>query len=54
MSRESHRREDEAAREWKGTYRPYDLVREATIALSVVLALTRHWRERRRPWPDRP
>ena len=39
MSRESHRREDEAAREWKGAYRPYDIVREATIALVVVLAL---------------
>ena len=39
MSRESRRREDEAAREWKGAYRPYDLVREATIALGVVLAL---------------
>jgi hypothetical protein len=40
MSRESRRREDEAAREWKGAYRPYDIVREATIALGVVLALT--------------
>ena len=39
MSRESRRREDEAAREYKGAYRPYDLVREATIALGVVLAL---------------
>jgi len=39
VSRESRRREDEAAREWKGAYRPYDLVREATIALGVVLAL---------------
>jgi len=40
MSRESRRREDEAARVWKGAYRPYDIVREATIALGVVLALT--------------
>ncbi len=40
MSRESRRREDEAAREWKGGYRPYDLIREASIALGVVLALT--------------
>ncbi len=40
MSRESRRREDEAAREWRGAYRPYDILREATIALGVVLALT--------------
>jgi hypothetical protein len=40
VSRESRRREDDAARQWKGAYRPYDLVREATIALGVVLALT--------------
>ena len=39
MSRESRRREDEAAREWKGAYRPYDILREASIALGVVLAL---------------
>jgi hypothetical protein len=39
MSRESRRREDAAAREWRGGYRPYDLVKEATIALGVVLAL---------------
>jgi hypothetical protein len=39
VSRESRRREDQAARQWKGTYRPYDIVREATIALGVVLAL---------------
>jgi hypothetical protein len=39
MSRESHRREDESYREWKGAYRPYDILREATIALGVVLAL---------------
>ncbi len=40
MSRESRRREDEAVREWKGAYRPYDIVREATIAIGIVLALT--------------
>jgi hypothetical protein len=39
MSRESRRREDEAYREWKGPYRPYDILREASIALGVVLAL---------------
>jgi hypothetical protein len=40
MSRESRRREDDAARKWTGAYRPYDIVREATIAIGVVLALT--------------
>ncbi len=40
VSRESRRREDESYREWKGAYRPYDILREATIALGVVLALT--------------
>jgi hypothetical protein len=40
MSRESRRREDESYREWKGAYRPYDILREAAIALGVVLALT--------------
>ncbi len=39
MSRESRRREDHAYREWKGAYRPYDILKEATIALGVVLAL---------------
>jgi hypothetical protein len=39
VSREQRRREDEEAREWKGSYRPYDILREATIALGVVLAL---------------
>jgi hypothetical protein len=39
VSRGSRRREDDAAREWKGGYRPYDIVREATIAFGVVLAL---------------
>jgi hypothetical protein len=39
MSRDDRRREDEAARDWKGAYRPYDIVREATIAVGVVLVL---------------
>ena len=37
--RRERRRADEAAREWKGAYRPYDILREATIALGVVLGL---------------
>ena len=37
MSRESRRREDESYREWKGAYRPYDILKEASIALVVVL-----------------
>jgi hypothetical protein len=37
--RERRRRENEAARVWKGGYRPYDLVKEFSIALGVVLAL---------------
>jgi hypothetical protein len=32
-------REDESYRQWRGAYRPYDILREATIALGVVLAL---------------
>jgi hypothetical protein len=40
MSGEQRRHDDEAARVWKGGYRPYDLVKEASIALGVVLALT--------------
>ncbi len=39
MSRDSRRSEDQTYREWKGAYRPYDILREATIALGVVLAL---------------
>jgi len=39
VSRERRRREDEADRTWTGAYRPYDILREATIALGVVLAL---------------
>jgi hypothetical protein len=37
--RERRRRENEAAREWHGGYRPYDLLKEASIATGVVLAL---------------
>ncbi|MGA2926427.1 MAG: hypothetical protein ABSG43_10600 [Solirubrobacteraceae bacterium] len=43
MTREEQKRrrlaEDEAAREWKGSYRPYDLVKEFSIAIGAVLAL---------------
>jgi hypothetical protein len=39
VSRESRRREDESYRDWKGAYRPYDILREATIALAVVVGL---------------
>jgi hypothetical protein len=37
--RERRSREDERYREWKGAYRPYDIVKEAAIALAAVLAL---------------
>jgi hypothetical protein len=37
--RERSRLEDERYRVWKGGYRPYDLVKEASIAFGVVLAL---------------
>ena len=37
--RERRAQENEAAREWKGGYRPYDLVKELCIAIGVVLAL---------------
>jgi hypothetical protein len=37
--RERRRAEDDAYRDWKGGYRPYDLVKEASIAFGVVLAL---------------
>ncbi len=37
--RERRRREDESYRTWKGGYRPYDLVKEASIAFGVMLAL---------------
>jgi hypothetical protein len=39
VSHESRRRENESYRAWKGAYRPYDILREATIALGLVLAL---------------
>jgi hypothetical protein len=39
VSRAGRREEDESYREWAGAYRPYDIVREATIALLVVLLL---------------
>ncbi len=38
--RERRARENEAAREWKGGYRRYDLVKEFSIAIGVVLALS--------------
>ncbi len=38
--RERARRENDAARKWTGGYRPYDLVKEATIALGVVTLIT--------------
>ena len=37
--RERRRLENEAAREWKGDYRPYDLVKELVIAIGVVLGI---------------
>jgi hypothetical protein len=40
MSRADRRRENEAARVWKGGYRPYDLVKEASIAFGVVLLIS--------------
>jgi hypothetical protein len=40
MSRRERRRaENDAARTWTGGYRPYDLVKEFSIAIGVVLAL---------------
>ena len=39
MSRADQARSEEAARVWHGDYRPYDLVKEATVALAVVAAL---------------
>jgi hypothetical protein len=39
VSRRERLAEDERYREWKGTYRSYDIVKEASIALGVVLAL---------------
>jgi hypothetical protein len=40
VSRESRRRIEMASREWHGPYRSYDLVKEFSIALGVVLALS--------------
>jgi hypothetical protein len=37
--RERRRLQDASYREWHGGYRPYDLIREACVALGVVLAL---------------
>ena len=37
--RAKSRREDESYARWTGGYRPYDLVKEASIAFGVVLAL---------------
>jgi hypothetical protein len=39
VSRARRRAEDESYREWAGAYRPYDILREAAIALLVVLVL---------------
>jgi hypothetical protein len=39
MSRESRRRIESESREWHGGYRHYDIVKEFSIALGVVLAL---------------
>jgi hypothetical protein len=33
------RKRDDGYREWTGAYRPYDIVKEASIALGVILAL---------------
>src|SRR5450631_1328788 len=43
MSRESRKlarkRENDYARNWKGPYRSYDLIKEATIAIGVMLTI---------------
>ncbi len=39
-ARERRKRDDEAARTWNGGYRPYDLIKEFTIALGVVAILS--------------
>ena len=40
MTRRQRRAQEDARyREWSGAYRPYDLVKEASIALGAVLAL---------------
>src|SRR5579862_6512364 len=38
--RAAARREDASYENWSGGYRPYDLVKEASIAFGVILALT--------------
>jgi hypothetical protein len=40
MTREQRKRDKERYRKWTGPYRPYDLIKEATIAFGVVLVLT--------------
>ena len=40
MTRAERRAEDDRYRVWKGSYRPYDLVKEVTITLGAILALT--------------
>lgn len=40
MSRQDRKLQDERYRTWKGGYHSYDLVKEAAIALGVVLALS--------------
>jgi len=39
MSRRERLAEDDRYREWKGGYRPYDILKEASIAFGVILAL---------------
>jgi len=39
MSRRERRAQDERYRTWKGGYRPYDLIKEASIAVGVVTGL---------------
>jgi hypothetical protein len=39
MSRRDRRAQDERYRTWKGGYRPYDLIKEASIAVGVVTGL---------------
>ena len=39
MNRRERLAEDESYRQWKGGYRSYDIVKEACIALGVVVAL---------------
>ncbi len=40
MTREQRRAENESYRKWTGAYRPYDLIKEATLATAGVLLLT--------------